>query len=354
MKIIYSVYLFTFIICFSTLASTSSEQESEEMPTSFPGTELISPVQHATVKPDETILVNLIIEKSLDPGFVFIMPSMRTGIPGVELKQISFNDPLKTHFQGSIKIPNHLAGPQEVLVLLKNTSDKIIGGFAIKLNVVPTEIPNEIGAHKKSYRLNIPPKRFEGARKVTVFGYYANKLRRDITSNITGTQYKNTDPQVFNLNDKGVLNPVGPGTAYLIIEHRGLKTFTLVKVIAPGQEDPPPIDQTDKVMITQSVPRRLPDSNRYEVEVTIRNDSEFPLSLLLRLVLIGLDKDIELPDNNAVTMQVHPIGSPTIFIETDERGYLPPGAYAEETITFRNYLKKKLDYQLKLYSGRHL
>lgn len=345
-----SVYLFAFITYLLVLASTSFAQEREEMPTSFPGIDVISPAQQATVAPGETIPVNINIDKSLDPGFVFIMSKMSTGISDLELKQKPFQDSLQTHFQGSLQIPNDLAGPQELWVLVKNTADKIIGGLAIKLNVVPTEIPVEIEAHGKSYELDIPPDSFEGSRKVYVKGEYANGAQRDISAAITGTQYKSTNPQVFTFSDKGVLNPVGPGTAYLVVEHRGLRTFVLVEVTAQGQKGVPPIDQTTKVKMTQSVPRRLPGTDRYEVKVTIRNDAELPLSLPLYLVITGLDKEIEVVDSD-VTKQVHPVGSPAVFIETDERDYLPLGAYAEATITFRNYARKNMDYQLKLYSG---
>lgn len=349
--------LYAFITASFVLTSSSFAQENEEIPTTFPGIELISPAQHATVEPGESVPVNMTIDKSLDPGFVFIMSQMRTGIPALELEQKPLQDALQTNFQGSLQIPNDLAGPQELWVLVKNTADKMIGGLAIKLNVVPTEIPLEIEAHGRGFRLKLPPKKFEGARKVHVKGKYVNDIWRDITSTITGTRYKSSDPQVFTFNDKGVLNPVGMGTAYLIIEHRGLKTFVLVKVTTEGQKRVPPINQTDKVMLALSKPRHFLDINRferYEVKVTVRNDAALPLSLPLQLVVTGLDKDIKVVENLSETEQVRPIGSPVVFIDMYGRDFLPPGASVEATIRFRKLARKKIDFQLKLYSGSDL
>ena len=135
----------------------------------------------------------------------------------------------------------------------------------------------------------------------------------------------------------------------MVVEHKGHRAFAHVEVTKPDQKSLPAIDQTDKVLISQSIPRQLPDSNRYEVNVSVQNTSEFPLALPLHLIVIGLDKEIKVVDASR-TRKIKPVGSPRIFVKTDERAYLSPGATAEATILFRNYTKKDLDYRLKLYS----
>jgi len=155
---------------------------------------------------------------------------------------------------------------------------------------------------------------------------------------------------VFTFRNEGLLNPVGPGTAYLIVRHRDLLDFVLVEVTEQDQDSPPAINQTSKVMIKRSQPRLVPDTFLYEVEVTIRNDSSLPLSLPLHLVITGLDKNIVV-SGQSVTRQVAPPGSPAIFIRTDGLDYLSPGAYTRAIIKFRNSEQKEIDYLLNLYSG---
>jgi len=342
----YLVCLLT-IIALLFIPLTSFSQENDEELISSPGIVLLSPAQFATVAPSEAVEVNVSIDPSLNPKDVFVTGKFGTPFPVLFLKQIPSQDSSKLHFQASLMIPDESSGPQELMGAVTNDTG-IVGGFMMRLNIIPKDIPVEIEVDK-DFRLKLPARKFEGNRTIHVKGKYAKGTTRNIRSHITGTQYKSMDQSVVTVTDSGVLNPVGSGRTYVTVEHRGHRAFVHVEVTEQGQSDLPAIDQTDKVLIMQSIPRRLPDSDRYEVNVTVQNTSEFPLALPLDLVVIGLDKDIEVMDVN-LTSKIQPIGSPIIFVETDEDAYLPPDVTAEATITFRNYTKKKLDYSLKLYS----
>ena len=332
-------------LLFVSLVSFSQDNDKE--PISSPGVVLLSPAQHSTVAPGETVEVNVLVDSSLNPKDVFFTGRFGTPFLNVMLKQIPSHDSSKRHFQVAWQVPDESSGPHELMGAVTNETG-MLGGFMIRVNIITDEVPVEIKANKKFY-MNVPVKRYVGNRTIRVRGKYANGVERDLGSAITGTVYKSLDQSVVTVTDSGILNPVGSGRTYVVVEHKGHRAFAHVEVTKPDQKSLPAIDQTDKVLISQSIPRQLPDSNRYEVNVSVQNTSEFPLALPLHLIVIGLDKEIKVVDASR-TRKIKPVGSPRIFVKTDERAYLSPGATAEATILFRNYTKKDLDYRLKLYS----
>lgn len=343
----YFVFLLT-IINLLFIPSTSFSQDDKE-PVSSPGIILNSPAQHINVSPNETIEVNISIDPSLNPEHVFVVGKMSGPFKNSVLEQIPSQDKSILNFKTSLIIPDEASGAHELMGAVTNAAKGMVGGFMIRLNVIPQETPVEIKVYK-DFTLRLPVDKFEGNRTIYVRGKYANGTWRDIRTKITGTKYKSMDESVVTVTDSGVLTSVAPGRTYIIVEHRGLRAFTHVEVPYKDRYRFPAIDQTEKVLISQSIPLRLPDSDRYEVKVTIQNTSEFPLALPLNLVVVDLDKDIRVVDAGE-TSEVLPIGSPKIFVHTDERAYLSPDATANATITFLNYTKKPLDYSLKLYSN---
>ena len=329
---------------------SSAQQQEEALPTSFPGIDLISPEQQAVVRPGQELPVHLEIDESLNPGSVLIMGNIfRTGI------SLEMDGP---PFLGLIKIPNDLSGPIELGVILKNTSDKIVGGLGLNLNVVPEEIPLSIDAGTHEY-LNIPPASFIPSRTISVRGMYDNgrerEIARDISDFSTGTTYRSSDTKVFTINEKGVMEPVALGSAFVIVEHRGLKSFVAIDVEEKGKKSRgfPAVDHTTDVSITKSLPRHKEGTVRYEMDVDIRNEAELPLHLPLHLVITGLVDGVRI-DDNGETSRVKPVGSPYVFVDVDERGYLSPGKVARAKVIFINFDKKPLDHQLRLYANGNM
>ena len=343
----YSFYLILVINLFF-ISFTSFSQDTDEEPVSSPGIVLLSPAQHINVTPNEIVEVNVSIDPSLNPEHVFFSGTMSGPFGNSVLEQIPSQDNSTLLFRVSLIIPDKASGAHELMGAVTNSAQGMVGGFMIRLNVIPQEIPVAIEVYK-DFTLRLPARKFTGNRTINVKGKYANGTSRDIRTKITGTKYISMDQSVVTVTDSGVLNPVAYGRTYIIVEHRGLRAFTRVEVPYEGRYRFPAIDQTDKVLISQSIPLRLPDSDRYEVNVTIKNTSEFPLALPLNLVVTDLDKDIKVVDANK-TSKILPVGLPKIFVDTDERAYLSPGATAKATIIFLNYTKKQLDYRLKFYS----
>ena len=339
--------MIVFLTALIVFAPITAAQKNEELPTSFPGITLISPEQQAIVRPGEEVPVHLEIDATLSPASVLIMGNIfRTGI------SLEMDGP---PFLGLLNIPNDLAGPIKLMVLLKNTSDKIVGGLGLNLNVVPEEMPKRIdpGTHEYLY---IPPASFNRSRTITVRGTYNNGKERDIARDIsdisTGTTYRSSDTKVFTINEKGVMEPVKPGSAFVIVEHRGLKSFVAIDVEEKGNKRRrfPAVDHTADVSITTSKPRHKEGTVRYKMDVEIRNEAELPLHLPLHLVITGLVDGVRIADASE-TSSVKPVGKPYIFVDVDERGYLSPGNIARARVIFINFDRKPLDHQLRLYAN---
>ncbi len=345
----HAVLIGTFIAFLIIPASTSFAQQRDPLPTSFPGAKLLSPAQGATVRPGQEVTVDLEIDPALNPGFVFIMGNIfSTGI------SLEMNGP---PFKGKFKIPEKLAGPIELAVLFKNTSDKMIGGLGLNLNVIPAEAPQSIDAGRHDY-LRLPAVRYLPSRTITVKGYYNNgskgKIRRDISHSVTGTRYRSSDSKVFTINEGGVMEPVAPGSAFVIVEHRGLKDFVAIDVIEKIERSNfPAVDHTADVSITASSPRHIKDTVRYEMDVVIRNNADLPLHLPLHLVITDLADDVRIADAMETSL-VEPVGSPYVFVELNERGYLSPGNSARAKVIFVKFNREPLDHTLKLFAGGNM
>lgn len=344
----YFVFLLTITNLFF-IPLTSFSQSDDKEPVSSPGIVLNSPAQHINVAPNEIVEVNVSVDPSLNPEHVFFSGSMSGPFGNSVLEKTPSPDQSMLQFSVSLIIPDDASGAHELMGAVTNSAEGMVGGFMIRLNVIPQEIPVEIRVDK-DFTLNLPARKFAGNRTIHVKGKYANGTWRNLRTKITGTTYKSMDKSVVTVTDSGVLNSVGSGRTYIIIEHRGLRAFAHVEVPEKGRYRFPAIDQTDKVLISESIPLRLPDSDRYEVNVTIQNISDFPLALPLNLVVTNLDKDIKVVDAGK-TSEILPVGSPKIFVDVNERAYLSPNATANATITFINYTKKQPEYYLKLYSN---
>ncbi|NIP72504.1 MAG: hypothetical protein GWO16_05490 [Gammaproteobacteria bacterium] len=333
-----------FVLCaLLFVAAPSKAQSPDELPTSFPGIDLVSPAQQAVVHSGQVVPVVVEVDPALDPRSVLLTGNLfRTGI------SLSLTGP---PFKGRLTIPENLAGPLELALIVMGPTNKPVGGLGLHLNVVPAEAPQRIYCDT-GYVLKIPPDDFLAFRTVAVKGIYGSGVERDISDPVTGTRYRSSDTSVVTVNEHRVMEPVSPGRAFVVVEHRGLKGFVRVDVEGAGTTsgDFPPVDHTKDVSIAASVPRKREGSVRYDMDVVIRNDADLPLALPLHLVVTGLAEGVRV-DDVGKTARVEPVGSPYVYVDVDEQHYLPPGSSARATVTFINFDAKPLDHQLRLYSG---
>lgn len=321
----------------------SFAQQEGEIPTSYPGIRLVSPAQQTVVHPGQTVPFEVEIDPALHPHLVLITGGMHTGI------SLALEGP---PFTGNLKIPERAAGSVELLMIVLDANKKSLGGLAIHLNIVPDDVPQRI-YNPTRFSLTLPPASFVRSRTVYVKGIY-DGVERDISDPTTGTTYRSSDTSVVTVDEQGVMEPVAPGRAFVIVEHRGLKGFARVNVEGEGvtSHDFAPIDHTAVVSITASAPRKRQGSVRYDMEVVIRNDADLPLALPLDLVITGLAEGVRVDGRK--TSRVEPVGSPVVFVDVDEQAYLSPGNSARATVTFINFDDKPLDHRLRLYSGGNL
>jgi hypothetical protein len=339
--------LIVFVAFLIAYTSVSFAQKQEKFPTSFPGITLISPEQGEMVRPGQEVPVHLEIDEALNVNFVLIMGNMfRAGI------SLEMDVP---PFLGIIKIPDNLAGPIELGVLVKNTSEKIIGGLGLNLNVVPKDVPQRIYTGTHEY-LDIPPASYIPSRTISVKGIYDNgidpKSERDISDISTGTTYRSSDTKVFTINKKGVMEPVAPGSAFVIVEHRGLKSFVAVDVRDKDDKKSrfPGVNHTADVSITTTQPRHKKDTVRYEMDVSIRNNAALPLHLPMYLVISDLVDGVRIADDRE-TEHLKPVGTSYVYVDVDEQSFLSPGNTARAKVIFINFDKKPLVHKLRLYAG---
>jgi len=317
----------------------------DDLPITFPGIHLISPMQDAVVRPGQELPVRIEVDPALNARSVLIAGNIfRTGI------SLAMEGP---PFTGSLTIPNELAGTVKLVAIVLTDTKKSVGGFSLRLNVVPEETPRRI-YNPKHFYLKLPPDSFVGSRTIYTKGIY-DGVERNISDPVTGTRYHSMDTSVATVNAQGVLEPVAPGRAYVVVEHRGLKGYVEVEVEGEGKtvRDFAPVDQTAAVNITASAPRKRPGTVRYEIDVVIRNDADLPLALPLHLVITGLAEGVRVADAE-VTSRVEPHGSPYVFVDVDEQMYLSPGKSTKTKVEFINFDDKPLQYRLRLFSGNIL
>lgn len=317
-------------------------QQQEPLPTSYPGIRLISPVQGTMVRPGQHVPVTVDVDPALNARAVLIAGKLfETGI------SLDMDGP---PFTGMLKIPQNLAGSIELAMIVLGADRKSVGGLGINLNIVPADTPRRLDI-SRSFNLKLPPSTFLGSRTIYVMGIY-DGFERLISDPVTGTHYRSTDTGVVTVDAHGVLMPVAPGQAFIVVEHRGLKGFTRVEVEGKGKTDRvfAPIDYTSAVSMSASAPRKQPDSVRYDMEVSIHNDSDLPLALPLHLVITGLAEGVRV--DGSKTKHIKPIGSPCVFVSVDEQDFLSPGNSASVTVEFINFDDKPLHHKLQLYSGR--
>lgn len=309
-----------------------------------------TPVPNAVVRPGDKLHVRVDVDPSVQAAGVAIIPVMRSRIAPLELTT--------PPYEGDLVIPKDLTGEFDFHVAVITVDDKRLSGPRVPFNVIPDEIPARIELKRRlSPRLpknpGDPLPDQEGTRTISVFGYYANNIRRVIRGAMYGTTYTSSNPAVATVNANGVVTPVAPGIAFITVEHKGLKAFSKVTV-EPLTGSLPPIDQTANVAIQASGFRLDRTKGLYVQQLTVTNQSSLPLPVPLELVLTGLPDGVRLSDDDGVTRVVTPLGSPFKSAQFDEQDFLSPGNSFTLTLEFANDDGAAISYTPKVYTGSHL
>ncbi|MFQ5804524.1 MAG: hypothetical protein ACE5JQ_16670 [Candidatus Methylomirabilales bacterium] len=132
-------------------------------------------------------------------------------------------------FTFTLTIPNDAAGPLPILAVGKDRS----GTFhrdRITITVQPT-------ANLDSLIIGQSDRIFSGVTgfrdQITVRGVYSDGVKRDITAGDAGTTYVSDNPNVATVDDDGLLEIQGEGTATITVSNSGVSATVSVTVDAP-------------------------------------------------------------------------------------------------------------------------
>lgn len=217
--------------------------------------------------------------------------------------------------------------------------------------------PEQIRVFESSFRLDPPnpdgsfPDRVS-SRNIRVRGVYSGQLTRDLTPAILGTTYTSSDTRIVTVTEDGVLQPVAPGLAYIIVENQDLREFVEVIVEDPTRDSPPAVDKTNDVDIRlgKLMWRAADDGLILKQQVTITNKTSLPLSWL-SLVLDGLPENVRLIDDDGETETLPPLGNPYYDVLPWGKSFLLPGESVSITAKFTPVADLPITYNLRVVSG---
>jgi hypothetical protein len=316
--------------------------------TTVNGITVVSPENGAVLRPGETVSVVISVDPSLSPSSVHFWPNMRSDLDNINFEQAPY--------EGQLQIPDSMTGYAEIQTFMRTTSDQIIRGPTITIRVIPSESPVSIDV-PKNINLRYPEQSPIGGRGITVFGVYADGVRRAIGGAEYGTSYQSSNLSVVTVNEEGGLTATGLGVAYITTENAGHKAITQVQVYGSGLSGPsrwPTTEQTSNVQITKSGFKRDQTTGLFVQMITVKNTSSFPISKPLLLVVSGIPEGVELANSAGDTKVVEPLFSQFVPIKIEEEDFLSPGASGTAILKFRNRDGVPITHSLRVFSGRDL
>ena len=165
---------------------------------------------------------------------------------------------------------------------------------------------------------------------------------RTTDDDLNGANWDRFDPglPVVDCTSLAIDSTINP--ALLRVGTYGRSTFEL-KYLKDA-----PIDVTAKMAISRSGLRFDGATGYFVQDVTFKNRSSTPIDGPAFLVLDGLDSNVRLVNNNGVTGNVAPLGSPYIILLT---GVLPPSQQYTLSLQFANPGATGITYSTRLLAG---
>jgi hypothetical protein len=307
---------------------------------------VVSPASNTTFRPGDRIRVRVEVDPSVQVAAVIAIADFKSEIAPLEL----FSAP----FEGELVIPNHITGSFGFGVGVITADDNRLRGPEIAFRVIPAETPIHLEV-TSSMILSPPntpggqPPDSLGRRTISVMGDYGNDIERDVGGSLFGTTYTSSNPSIATVDAQGVVVPVAPGIAYVVVEHKGVRAFTEIKV-KPISGSLPPIDQTAKVSIQASGFRLDRTKGMYVQQVTITNQSALPLPKPLKFILVGLPANVRFVGTASKTENIAPLGSPWQFIDLGGQEFFSPANSVTVNLEFRNDTGVPITYTPVVYT----
>ena len=325
--------------------SAQMNKEPKTSPTEIsPGVTVNSPADNGIFLPGDTLPVDVDVDPALQATrmLVYLGEGSERSVEPVEIQGPPFT--------GNVLLPSDYAGAFSFDLILFNATGEAVGIAGLTINIVPSEVPSQIEASKRTLYLHFPEVDSELERHISVFGKYLDGTQRNLTDPMLGTTYSSNNTSVATVDANGLVTPVAEGTAYITIEHKGVKTFAEV-IVGDISSTSAPIDHTGSVTINTGAFRRSTKNGRFVQQVKITNSAQVPLSLPLRLVLEDLPPGVVVSSRDGETKVITPVGSPYLTLETDERGFISPGNTITVILEFLNFQGVPITYTPKVFTA---
>lgn len=304
-----------------------------------------SPSDGQTFEPGDEVEVRISVNTSSSVQRVYVWPGVQD--------QNAFSVLESLPYITSFTIPESLTGPVDIYITVQAQDGELIGEKTQTINVVPSDTPNKIRAELSEPIISLEDG--PATNNIVVTGIYGD-TERDLSLPTFGATYSSSDPSVVTVDPTGVVQLTGPGTAYIVVEVLGLKTYVEVTIPEQENQELTPMDITDQVVMSSSGFRRDPQTGFYVQEISIQNAGQLPLSYPLKLVLDNLPEGVDVENKKGTTSAVMPLRSPIVRVlpvdpDNSLGQYLAPGEWAKAIIEFSNLDGRPISYGKRLFSG---
>jgi hypothetical protein len=220
-------------------------------------------------------------------------------------------------------------------------------GATITINIVPSTPPLSLSLIQPYTHLTSIP----STANIYVTGHYSNSLQLNLTSDVTGTTYSSSNPNVVTVDPEGHVKAVAFGTATVTVQNSGIKTFATFVVGNPASPLAPQ-DITSGIKITLSGLQFDSIKNVFLQTVQLTNASEIPIAGPLYYVTTDLPNGVMLwAPKSGMTKHISPVGSPYLRLQPADGLTLRPGESISLNLQFLNRYRADISYKPKVYTS---
>jgi len=296
--------------------------------------QMISPADGRIFAPGDTVNITVKLTPPLIANNIAV--DMTEGFG--ELEGTNYDG---TQYQAIFVIPDFFAGPLILTPDITDTNNIPILGAPITIAVRPATPPIDIAFRQKNFRITLPTT--NPSESLALMGTYDGPIEYDMTSSVTGTSYQTTNPAVVKVNNEGIYQIMGSGTAVVTASNSGLKDFAAFVV-----EDPvnplQPEDVSAQFSIQESGFRLDRTKGFFVQSVSMTNNEPIPAPGPLYLLISGLPAGVNLVNQSGITQNIQ-MGTPYITLPLSSDGLnLQPGQSITLTLQFLNPTRTNIGY----------
>jgi hypothetical protein len=302
-----------------------------------PRVQISSPRDGQQFQPGQTVSVTVTVSVPVAAGYLAV------GAPGVGVLQgTGYNG---SSYQARFTIPAEFAGPLEMTPSVITADGTPIEGTSVTIIVRSTGPPSHLSLVQATFFM-----RPTSTENIYVRGEYPNHIERDLTSSVTGTTYRSSDPRVVKVDAEGDIRGVGWGSAVVIVKNGGVKAFATVWVEDPAQPLPP-IDVTDQLRI-ERLPAQItavdPAESSYVQTLRISNATSIPIPGRLYVVVSDLPPKVVVTEAGR-TKHIEPLGSLYFSTRLPDGLTLQPGQSASVNLRMWMLTNTPVDFTVRVF-----